>query len=170
MSDTSTVNNPSQVEFEHKLLTQLKNPWKLRLFFLTKLPSCLWWGVSLKSIDARVAQVQLPYSWRTQNPFKSIYFAAQIGAGEFATGLLCKLAMEGKGSISMLAINASAEFTKKANSLVTFTCNQGEEVSATVEKAIATQTPQTIIMTAEGVQANGEIVSRVNITWSFKVK
>ena len=170
MSDTSITSKEVKSSSDHEIIRQLKSPWKLKWFFLTKLPSCLWWGVSLKSLDANQAQIQLPYSWRTQNPFKSIYFAAQIGAGELATGLLCTIALHGKGRVSMLAIHSAAEFTKKANSLTTFTCNQGEEARATIEKAIATKEPQTITMTAEGVQENGEVVSRIMITWSFKAK
>lgn len=170
MSDTTITSKNVEISSTHKLIEQLKNPWKLKWFFLTKLPSCLWWGVRLKSLDTKQAQILLPYSWRTQNPFKSIYFAAQIGAGELATGLLCTIALHGKGRVSMLAIHSSAEFTKKANSLTTFTCNQGDEARATIEKAIATKEPQTITMTAEGVQENGEVVSRIMITWSFKAK
>jgi transcriptional regulator len=114
--------------------------------------------------------VTLPYAWRSQNPFNSIYFAAQAAAAEFSTGALCILALEGRGKISMLVSHIEMEFTKKANSPTTFTCEQGVEVFEVIERAFETKQAQTITMVSRGVQKTGELVSITKVTWTFKVK
>jgi hypothetical protein len=151
-------------------LADLNNPLKMWFFLLYKLPAAWFMGVRIKKITPEVGQVTLPYMWRSQNPFKSIYFAAQAAAAEYSTGTLAMLALEGRGQISMLVSHIEMEFTKKATSLTTFTCEQGAEVFEVIERAIETKEAQTITMVSKGVQATGELVSITKVTWSFKVK
>ncbi len=144
---------------------------KFVLYFLFRLPSAIWWGFRVKECTHQRAEITLPYNWRSQNPYKSIYFAAQTGAAELSTGILASMAIQDRGCrISMLVRHIECEFVKKANSLTTFTCEDGEAVLETVQRAIDTGEGQSIVMNSTGVQANGEVVSRLKITWSFKVK
>ncbi len=151
-------------------LSDFNNSLKMNLWLFYKLPAAWFMGVRVKKITAERGEVTLPYGWRSQNPFNSIYFAAQAAAAEFSTGALATLALEGRGKISMLVSRVEMDFTKKANSKVTFTCTQGAEVFEVVERAIQTKEPQTITMVSYGVQATGELVSTTRITWSFKAK
>lgn len=153
-----------------KYLRSIRSSWKLKLYFLKNLPSAFWWGIRVKSASPDRAEATLPYSWRTQNPFKSIYFAAQCGAGELSTGILANLARIGRGHISMLVVDQKSEFVKKANTLTTFTCEEGPQVFETVKKAVESGEPQVITMTSTGRNTSGEVVSRIYITWSFKAK
>ena len=127
-------------------------------------------GVKVKKLTPEKGEVTLPYGWRSQNPFQSIYFAAQCAAAEFSTGALATLAITGRGKVSMLVTNLEASFLKKANSKTTFTCADGKAVFEAVERAIQTGEPQILTMVSTGVQATGEIVSIVKITWSFRAK
>lgn len=152
-------------------LDKLRNPFLLKLFFLQKLPSLLFWGVQIKTITPEQGQVRIPYGWRTQNPFKSTYFAAQCGAAEFSTGLLGLIALTEQPACSMLIVGMEVKFVKKATSWVTFTCEEGAAIQAVVQKAIDTGEPQVITVHAKGVQEdNGAIVAEMNFTWSFKKK
>lgn len=151
-------------------LSDFNNGLKMNFWLLYKLPAAWFMGVRVKKITAERGEVTLPYGWRSQNPFNSIYFAAQAAAAEFSTGALATLALEGRGKISMLVSRVEMEFTKKANSMTTFTCTQGAEVFEVVERAIQTKEPQTITMVSHGVQATGELVSITKITWTFKAK
>lgn len=153
-----------------KLIKSLKNNWKLSLFFLLKLPSCLWWGVKLESLSHLKAETAIPYGWRTQNPFRSIYFAALCGAAELSTGLICSIAIAGRGRISMLITKMEVDFVKKANARTLFSCVEGDKIIATVQKAIETGEGQTVRISSVGVKEGGEEVARVHFTWSFKVK
>lgn len=152
------------------MLQDLNNTFKMKMYLFYKLPGAWFMGVSLKQVTPEKAEVNLPYGWRSQNPFKSIYFAAQCAAGEFSTGILCLLAIHRRSGISMLVTKMSAEFYKKANTKCIFTCEQGREVAELIEKAIATKEAQLITMESTGRNEAGEIVSKVWITWSFKAK
>ncbi len=151
-------------------IRNLETPWKLRLYFLQKLPSCWFWGVRIREAAPARCQVAIPYNWRTQNPFRSIYFAALAGAAELSTGTLALIALHGRGRISMLITGLEGQFTKKANTRITFTCEQGEAIQKTVQKAIDTGEGQTTRVLTVGRNEGGEEVCRFWLTWSFKVK
>lgn len=151
-------------------MRDIRVPWKLKAYLFKNLPSALWWGFRIQQLSPGASQVEIPYCWRTKNPFSSIYFAALCGAGEFATGILANLARIGKGNISMLVLEQRAEFLKKAATNIVFSCNEGEQVQATVDLAIQSGIPQAITMMAEGTNRSGEPVARVYITWTFKYK
>lgn len=153
-----------------QLIETLNTPWKMRLFTLQRLPSLLFWGVKVQHANPYRADVSLPYSWFTQNPFRSIYFAAQCGAAEFSTGILALIALAGREPISMLVVNFQMEFIKKAVSTTVFTCDEGDRILQAVQQAVDTGEGQTVTVSSVGVQANGEVVSRATLTWTFKKK
>ncbi len=157
---------PSVVNFVRDLNTS----WKMKLYFLTKLPSLLFWGVRIKNIDPYRSQVTIPFSWRSQNPFRSTYFAALAGAAELSTGMLASIALKGRGRISMLITGLEAQYTKKATSLVTFTCAEGQQILNTVQEAIDTGEGRAVTVTSIGHNAEGMEVAQFKFTWSFKVK
>jgi hypothetical protein len=150
---------------------KIKNPFLLKLFFLKNLPTAWFWGIRCKDFDENQALVTLKHSWFSKNPYQSTYFAALAGAGEFSTGILAMAAIKDRSEkISMLVLNMEANFTKKAVGTTTFTCVQGQEVKAVVQKAIDTKAPQTITMLATGANEQGEKVTEVRITWTFKAR
>lgn len=152
-------------------LKNFNNPLKMRLYFLQKLPSLFFWGVQVKSLTPERGQTRIPYGWRTQNPFRSTYFAAQNGAAELSTGMLGLLALSDQPPCSMLIVGMEATFVKKANSWVTFTCEDGAAIQAAVQKAIDTGEAQSIKVNSIGVQEDtGAVVAKMSFTWSFKRK
>lgn len=154
-------------EFQKKF----SNSFLLKLYLFKNLPGAWFMGVRLKSIQLDKAEVLLPYSWRSQNPFRSTYFAAQCAAGEFSTGVLASLILVGyKEKISMLVTHIEAEFYKKATDITTFTCNDGQKLFEIVNEAVKTGESKTFRAESIGTNQQGEIVSKVWITWSFKAK
>ena len=153
-----------------KMIKDLQVPWKLRLFFLRKLPSCWFWGVRVKYCDTDRCEVTVPYSWRTKNPFRSIYFATLCGAGELSTGTLALIALHGRMPVSMLITSIEANFTKKATGVITFTCEEGPQIRAKVDEAIHTGESQEIKVLTIGHNEDGVEVCRVILNWSFKAK
>lgn len=171
MTDISTHKKRQKLSPEAtKYLNDIRSGLKLRLYFFKNLPSALWWGFRVKSVSPERAEVTIPYNWRTQNPFQSIYFAALAGAGELSTGILATLARMSGGNVSMLVLEQRAEFVKKANSTITFTCEDGQAVFETVNLAVSTRQPQTITMLGTGRNTDGEEVARIYITWTFKLR
>ncbi|TVP51119.1 MAG: DUF4442 domain-containing protein [Mongoliibacter sp.] len=152
-----------------KYLNRMTSPMIFWWAMLFKLPSAIFWRLRVKSLDLKSCTVTIPYFWRSQNPFKSIYFAAMAGAAELSTGALCQLAMAGKGKFSMLVVDFRAEYYKKANQKIAFSCNQGEELCGLID-ALKVGDMDKITTVSTGVSPSGEIVAKFYVTWSFKRK
>ena len=147
------------------------SPSKLNAYMFFKLPSAFWSGVRVKSISPEVCEVTVKHRWFNQNPFKSMYFAVQAMAAEFTTGVLVMLQIHESGkSISMLVAQNKSVFTKKATGRITFTCNQGNLIKETIQRAIATKEGQTIWLTSVGKNEKGEQVSEMQFEWTIKVR
>lgn len=149
----------------------LKNPIKFRVFLLMHLPSAFFSGVRVVSADNNSCSVTVPYKWFSKNPFKSTYFACLAMAGEMSTGVLCMAHIhQRKPGVSMLVSSLQANYYKKARSLTTFTCTDGEAIRETIEKAIADGESKSLITRSAGKNEAGELVAEFLITWSFKSK
>ena len=91
------------------------NPIGIRAMLWAKLPLAAFAGLRLRKLDDTGAQVSLPAGWKTQNPFRSTYFAAQAMAAEMSTGVPALYFIEQSGAqVSSLVTGLSAKFTKKA--------------------------------------------------------
>jgi Domain of unknown function (DUF4442) len=149
----------------------LKHPVKFRLFLLAKLPSAYFAGVRIRDIDEISCRVTVPYKWFSQNPFRSTYFACLAMAAEMSTGVLALAQVnKRKPSVSMLVVSLEATYFKKAVGRTAFTCQDGEQIKSTIEKAIATGEGQLFRATSTGRNEQGESVATFHITWSFKAK
>lgn len=137
---------------------------------LKMLPSAVFWGFKVVSLDENKCAVSIPYSWRTQNPFKSIYFAALAGAAELSTGALCQMYLSDRSPHSMLVIGFRAEYSKKANSKIVFTCDQGLELGKLLDSFDKSGDHGSLEMISIGKNEKGEEVARAFISWSFKKK
>lgn len=151
--------------------SMVASPFKLKLFFLKKMPMGFISGLRIKSIDKKHASISVPYNYLTQNPFRSMYFAVQSMAAELSSGVLAiSEVMSASKPVSMLVFDMKAQFSKKATSKIIFTCNDGEAIANAVQKAVETNEGQTVTVTSTGVNSNGEVVSEFSFTWTFKTK
>jgi hypothetical protein len=155
---------------QKKFLKNISNKWKIVIFFLAKLPSALFWGISIKDITLHKSEVTIPYSWRTRNPFRSMYFAAQAGAAELSTGILVQASFQGRDRWSMYVTGFKAEYGVTAKSKITFTCEVGNDLENLVDEIERTRKPKEIVLKSTGVNIDGEMVSEFYITWSLKKK
>ena len=148
---------------------RMLNPMLMRLFMLAKMPLGFVAGLRVDVLERQQCQTSLPYGWRTTNPFRSIYFAAQSMAAELSTGALAMLAVESApASVAMLITGLESEFGKKATRRVTFTCEDGDAIFTAVEEAVRTGEPATVRARTVGRMPDGTEVSRFVFTWSFK--
>ncbi|HHC79852.1 MAG TPA: DUF4442 domain-containing protein [Flavobacteriia bacterium] len=143
----------------------------LNKYLLFKLPSAYFSGVRVKSITDKEAVATVKHKWINQNPFQSLYWATQGMASELATGILVmkQIAASGK-KISMLVTHQEGTFTKKATGRIDFYCKDGDLIKNAIAKTIETGEGQTITMTAEGIDEQGDSVSKFEYEWSVKVK
>ncbi|MGO2102407.1 MAG: DUF4442 domain-containing protein [Psychroflexus halocasei] len=147
------------------------SPYKLNLFLFLKLPNAWFSGVRLKELSNNHAVSSVKHRWINQNPFKSMYFAVQAMAAELVTGVLVMQAIQKSNrKISMLVAQNTSEFTKKATGRIHFTCQQGHEIDAIIEKCISTGEGQKIWLKSVGKNEKNEVVSTFNFEWTLKVK
>jgi len=148
---------------------RLSNPLLFKLFLLTKLPLGWFASMRLEEVSPSVGVVSLPYGWRTQNPFQSIYFAAQCMAGELCSGIMAMMAVRlAPAPVSVLLVDLNVEYTKKATSRTWFRCEDGAAIFEAVDKTLTTGQAATVTVRSVGTMADGTIVSRFELTWSFK--
>src|SRR5207245_10356732 len=101
------------------------------------LPRAAFVGLGVRKLDGAGAQVSLPAGWKTQNPFRSTYFAAQAMAAEMSTGAPALYFIEQSGAkVSSLVTGLSAKFTKKATQESTFTFADGPAMKSAIERAV----------------------------------
>lgn len=150
---------------------QLTNtPLVMRFYLFWKLPMAWFAGIGVRYCDAQKTVVRLPYGWRSQNPFRSTYFAAQCAAGELSTGLMALAQLQEKPPVSMLVTKIETEFFKKASETLLFTCEDGDALTETIETALQTGVSQTFTAQSTGRLPDGTVASIVKISWSFKAK
>jgi len=143
----------------------------INLFLLFKLPSAYFSGVRVHSLSDSEAVATVKHRWINQNPFKSLYWAVQGMTSELATGILVMKAIEASGlKISMLVRHQQGSFTKKATGRINFICKDGHLIEEAIKKAIASGEGETVTMTAEGFDKEGESVSKFEYTLGLKVK
>lgn len=148
---------------------RMLNPLMMRLFMLFKLPLGLFAGMRVTSLDTTRCTTTIPYGWRSTNPFRSTYFAAQSMAAELSTGAIAMLAVESApSSTAMLITDLEASFTKKADRRTTFTCEDGAAIFAAVRRTHADGEPAVVRAETVGRLPDGTEVSRFAFTWSFK--
>ena len=154
-----------------KFKSLICNPLKFKFFLLTKLPAAALAGLKIHQFSTDSCSVRIKYSWWTQNPFRSIYFAVEAMAAEMASGMLVfgNVYMR-KPSVSMLVVGMEVGFFKKATGNIRFTCNDGLMIQEIINKAIETKEGHTFIATSTGWNESNEKVAEFKITWSVKAK
>ena len=104
-----------------QFLQLINNPFKFRIFLLSKLPSAFFSGVRVITADENKCTVKVPFKWFSQNPFKSTYFACLSMAAEMSTGVLALAHIyKRKPSVSMLVLKVEGHYFKKATSITFF--------------------------------------------------
>ena len=145
------------------------NPIGIRAMLWAKLPLAAFAGLRLRKLDESGAQVALPAGWKTQNPFRSTYFAAQAMAAELSTGAPALYFIEQSGArISSLVTALSAKFTRKATQETTFTFADGPSMRTAIESAARSGEPVVFKARSVGTQQDGTVVAEFEIEWSFK--
>ena len=138
---------------------------------LFKLPLAYISGMRVQSITNTTAIVRIRHQWINQNPFKSMFWAAQGMDAEMSTGVLVMQEIKKSNrTVSMLVTRQESEFFKKATGKILFTCSGGKQIKEAIEKSIETNEGQIVRLIASGVNTDGVVVSTFQFEWSLKVK
>lgn len=100
-----------------------------------------------------------------------MFWAVQGMAAELSTGALVMSYIKESGApVSMLVANNKASFLKKARGRIRFTCTDVQKIRAAIDETLANGEGVTCWMHAEGVDAQGDVVSRFDFEWTVKRK
>jgi hypothetical protein len=144
---------------------------KVNFFNLIKLPLAYLGGVRVQSITDKEVVVSIKYRWMNQNPFNSMFWAAQGMAAEMPTGVLVMKAIaDSQRKVSMLVTQQEAQFFKKATGRIFFSCTGGNQIRDAIKKAIKTGEGQVVVLISEGKNKEGVVVSKFQFHWSLRVK
>lgn len=148
---------------------RLLRPFLFRLWLCQTLPLAAAAGLRLRRLSEDGCEVALPGGWRTQNPFRSTYFAAQAMAAEMSTGAAASLlVLEHPASVSMLVTGLRASFTKKIVGESRFVFEDLAGMRAAVQRTVASGEPSTFVARSVGRTSDGTVAAEFEITWSFK--
>ena len=159
------------IEADQLLLNRINNRFLVASVLGLKLPLAFFAGLRVESCTTERCAVSLPYGWRSQNPFRSIYFGAQCMAAELSTGALGFLitsSVPKPDTVAMLVTGMSATFSTKATSRTTFICSQGANVRSAIEETLSTGEDVRVRMNSVGHMESGEEVARFEFEWSFR--
>ncbi|WP_459624098.1 DUF4442 domain-containing protein [Burkholderia sp. 3C] len=147
------------------------NRFLFNAFILAKVPIARISGVKLRHLDSNHCQMEVRYGWINRNPFKSMFWAVEGMAAEFSTGALCiSKIRQSNQRISLLLVGLEANFSKKAVGIITFSCDQGQQVDAVLKQAGDSNEARTLRMRSVGVDQQGDQVAEFFFTWSFRAR
>jgi hypothetical protein len=139
------------------------------LWMWKTLPLAAFAGLRVVQLDKTGCSVRLPGGWRTQNPFRSTYFAAQAMAAEMSTGApALVLLADAPTSVAMLVVGLRATYTKKIVGPSVFAFDDLPGLRATIEAAAISDEPQVFVARSVGRDRAGDVAAEFEITWSFK--
>jgi hypothetical protein len=139
------------------------------LWMWKTLPLAAFAGLRVVRLDEEACSVRLPGGWRTQNPFRSTYFAAQAMAAEMSTGAPALVLVEdAAASVAMLVVSLRVAYTKKLVGEGVFTFEDAAGMRSAIERAATSDLPQAFAARSLGRDRSGDAVAEFEITWSFK--
>jgi len=144
----------------------------LRLFGLTKIPLLLYVRPSVIEMSKKKVVVKIPLRRRTKNHLNSMYFGALAIGADCSGGLMAmKLIEESPHNIALLFKTLTAEFLKRAEGDVHFTCEEGDAIADLVNEAAQSservESPIHVTATVPGKLGN-EPVAKFTLILSIK--
>lgn len=148
---------------------RLLKPWRFTAYLWLRLPLAACAGLTLRRLDESGCTVGLPGGWRTQNPFRSTYFAAQAMAAEMSTGAPALVFVQAAPvSIAMILRGIEATFTKKIQGPSLFTFDDVAGMQAAVARAAKSGESESYTGRSIGTGPDGAAATEFRVTWSFK--
>ena len=154
-----------QIKFKNDFLSTIKQ----KLYFAKNLPMGLISGIKLTELDEGRAVSEVTFRWLNKNPFNSIYFAVLSMAAELSTAAPTMLALKAvDADIALIIVDLRAEFVKKAQTTISFTCLEYDEIDKAIGRLKQPGDTASVTVKTVGRDAGDEEVATFYFTWSFK--
>jgi len=164
MDENMTIDN-SKLEKEIK---RLSKSLRFRIFTLLNMPSSAFVGLKIVELTTESCTTSLPGGWRTQNPFRSMYWAVQGMAAEMSTGAFpFAISKSIQNNLRMYVVGVESNFIKRAKGKILFECSNLSDAYNAVEETIKTKNSVNCDLISMGKDSSGEVVSKWIFKWNF---
>jgi acyl-coenzyme A thioesterase PaaI-like protein len=117
--------------------TQLKETFLLRAFGFLKIPVLFFVSPTVVEATDEKCVVKVALNRRTKNHLNSMYFGVLAAGADCAGGLIAMRQIQSEGNqVSLIFKDFHAEFLKRAEGDVLFTCEEGIAIRELVQKAL----------------------------------
>jgi len=158
---------------ERKVLGEIgkiTSPLRFKFWSFLKFPASRFAGLRIDKLDSESCVVSVPGGWRTQNPFKTMYWAVQGMGAELATGAVpFAISRSMSEKLRMFVVGTEAKFVKRAKGRIKFTCDEAMKAREAIEESMKTGEPIEIDLRSVGRDDSGEVVSEWIFRWNFLV-
>jgi acyl-coenzyme A thioesterase PaaI-like protein len=112
---------------------------RVRAFALLKIPLLAFTGPVVEDPSEDHVVIRVPLTWRTKNHLGGMYFGALLIGAELASGLpaIAIIPRYRPRRVDLVFRRVSAEFLKRAEGDVLFTCTEAHVVRELIERSIA---------------------------------
>lgn len=145
--------------------------WKFRLLGFFKIPIIGYVRPRIIKINAEEVQVSIALRRRTRNHLNSMYFGALAVGADVASGIhVFYLSDMFNKNVSFAFKSVQGNFLKRAESRVTFVCDEGKKVQSLMEKSIETGERINDLVHVKAYNEAGEEVALFTMGISIRVK
>ena len=153
---------------------KLRETFLLRAFGFLKIPMIFFISPTVVEMSDQRCVIRVPLNRRTRNHLRSMYFGTLAAGADCAGGLIAMRLIQEEGNrVSLIFKDFHAEFLKRAEDDVLFTCEEGTAIRELVKKAIESgnreNMPVHIVATVPS-KLGTEAVARFTLTLSLKRK
>jgi acyl-coenzyme A thioesterase PaaI-like protein len=146
--------------------------WKLRAWAYWKIRLIAYVRPTVVEWTEERCEIRVPLTRRTRNHLRSMYFGALwTGADAAAAMIGLKASQKTGGRIAVIFKDARAEFLKRPEADVHFTCAQGRQILELLQKADSTGERQNLpveVVATVPTLSGDEPVARFTLTLSVK--
>ena len=148
--------------------------WLLWGFGLVKIPMLYMCRPKVLALDDDHCEIKIPLNRRTKNHENCMYIGALTVGADIAGGLIAIHHMKGdRKNARFLFKSMRAEYLKRAEGDVHFSCHDGQKLAALViqarESGLRTTEPVTVIATVPSL-LGAEPVARFELEFSAKIR
>ena len=156
---------------DNKEVTLSKMNWLLFLLSRFKIPMIGFVRPKLLVLNHTDVEVKIRLRRRSKNHLNSMYFGALAIGADVAAGIHTFYFSEKLGKkVSFAFKGMNAEFIKRAESDIVFTCNQGDIIKKAILKSDAEKIRINETVLVNAIDVNKEIVAKFDMIVSVKVK
>lgn len=164
-----------QKQIQKRLPLTFQETVKLRAFGFLKIPFLFFTSPTILEVNEGKVVVKIPLNRRTRNHLNSMYFGVLAAGADCACGALAYYWIDRRapGRVSLIFKDFKADFLKRAEGDVLFSCVQGGLIQEALTRAIETgdrqNLPIEVVATVPSLSGE-EPVAKFILTLSLKYR